>query len=46
MARAMGFNKHSVSKFYDNLAAVMNKYHFQPQDISNVDETGCTTAEA
>ncbi|XP_064595954.1 uncharacterized protein LOC135462656 [Liolophura sinensis] len=45
LARATAFNRHTVGKFYDNLAAVMDKHMFQPQDIYNLDETGCTTVQ-
>lgn len=43
LARAMNFNKENVKKFYSNLATVLDKWHFEPQNIYNVDETGCTT---
>ena len=45
LARASAFNKYVVNKFYDNLTAVMDKYHFEPQDIYNLDESGCTTVQ-
>jgi hypothetical protein len=46
-ARASAFNNPAVDKFYDNLAAVMDKYNFNPEDIYmyNCDETGCTTVQ-
>lgn len=43
LARAMNFNKENVRKFYQNLATVLDKWNFEPQNIYNVDETGCTT---
>ncbi|XP_064101716.1 tigger transposable element-derived protein 1-like [Macrobrachium nipponense] len=46
LARATAFNSHVVNKFYDTLAKVMDKYKFQPQDIYNLDETGCHTVQS
>lgn len=43
LARAMGFNKIQVDKFYKNLKDVYLKYNFQPSRIYNVDETGIST---
>lgn len=34
-----------VNHFYDNFATVMDANHFQPEDIFNCDETGCTTMQ-
>ena len=34
-----------VTKFYDNLATVIDRNHFKPEDIYNCDETGCTTVQ-
>lgn len=34
-----------VNQFYDNFATVMDANHFQPEDIFNCDETGCTTMQ-
>lgn len=45
LARATAFNRHTVGQFYDNLLTVMDKYKFEPQDIYNLDETGCTTVQ-
>ncbi|KAJ8934809.1 hypothetical protein NQ318_010223 [Aromia moschata] len=42
-ARAMGFNKTAVSKFFTNLIACIEKYKIQPHRIYNVDETAITT---
>ena len=44
-ARATAFNRPVVNQFYDNLMAVIDKYGFKPEDIYNVDETGCTTVQ-
>ena len=44
LGRATAFNRHTVGEFYDNLGKVIDQYHFGPQDIYNVDETGCATA--
>lgn len=42
-ARAMGFNRVSVAKFFELLTELMDKYHFTPDRIYNVDETGIST---
>ena len=44
-ARASAFNRPVVTKFYDNLATVIDRNHFKPEDIYNCDETGCTTVQ-
>nr|CAH7753502.1 unnamed protein product [Callosobruchus chinensis] len=41
-ARAMGFNKVAVSKFFLLLGEVMEKFKFTPDKIYNCDETGIT----
>lgn len=43
--RAMNFNRVNVDKFFDNLATVMGRFHIEPQNIYNVDETGITTVQ-
>ena len=45
LGRATAFNKPVVSKFFDNLAEVMDKFKFSPSDIYNLDETVCTTVQ-
>jgi hypothetical protein len=42
-ARARGFNRVSVAKFFELLKQVMDKFHFTADRIFNVDETGITT---
>ncbi|XP_031334067.1 uncharacterized protein LOC116164081 [Photinus pyralis] len=37
------FNKHNVGTFFKNYLTVINKYHFRPERILNLDETGITT---
>lgn len=44
-ARATSFNRHNVELFYSNLATVMSRHQFQPQNIWNMDETGVTTVQ-
>ncbi|XP_025829864.1 uncharacterized protein LOC112904326 [Agrilus planipennis] len=39
-ARAMGFNKVAVSKFYQLLGDIYDKYELTPDKIYNCDETG------
>lgn len=43
LARATGFNKRSVSEFFENYISVLTKYKFNPGQIYNIDETGVTT---
>ena len=42
-ARAQGFNKVAVAKFFTLLEELQNKYHFTAHKIFNCDETGKTT---
>lgn len=39
-ARAYGFNEEAVKQFFTLLKEVYDKYHFSPDRIYNVDETG------
>ena len=43
LARAMGFNRPSVEKFFSLLAETMEKNKIPPDRIYNVDETGIMT---
>ncbi|XP_049869645.1 uncharacterized protein LOC126369338 [Pectinophora gossypiella] len=43
IARAMGFNRPQVERFYINLSALMDKHNFPPSAIYNMDETGVST---
>jgi len=40
VARARGFNKPQVTRFFNNSAEIMEKYKFQKSQMWNVDETG------
>jgi len=42
-ARAQGFNKVVVGKFFDLLEELQNKFHFTPDRVFNCEETGITT---
>lgn len=42
-ARARAFNKVKVGGFFEKLKSFMEKYHFGPERIFNLDETGVTT---
>ena len=39
------FNRTNVNLFYDNLEDLYGRFHFEPQCIWNVDETGLTTVQ-
>lgn len=43
--RVSAFNSDEVSRFYKNIATVMDKYQFPPTKIFNADETGITTVQ-
>lgn len=45
LSRATSFNKTNVELFFNNLASVIDRYHFRPNDIYNMDETGITTVQ-
>ena len=40
LARATGFNKYTVGKFFTKLGEIMDKYQFAAKDIYNFDESG------
>ena len=43
--RASAFNNHNVKEYFNNLGTVLEKYHFTPDRIFNLDETGVTTVQ-
>ncbi|CAM1295476.1 Uncharacterised protein r2_g465 [Pycnogonum litorale] len=45
LGRATAFNRHTAGEFYDNLAGELDRYQFRPEDIYNLDETGCRTVQ-
>lgn len=45
ISRMTSFNRKNVAEFFDNYEEVMERYHFAPGDIYNVDETGFQTVQ-
>ncbi|KAF2884001.1 hypothetical protein ILUMI_22175 [Ignelater luminosus] len=45
LSRATSFNKKNVGDFFENLKSVREKYNFEPHNIYNCYETGCTTVQ-
>lgn len=45
LARAMGFNKPVIDKFYKTLQELLVKHKFGPENIYNLDETGLTSVQ-
>ena len=45
MAMASAFNQHTVKEFFTDLARVMDKHKFPPQDIYNIGESGLHTVQ-
>lgn len=43
IARAAGFNRIQVTKFFNLLSSLMEKHEFHPHQIYNADETGMNT---
>ena len=43
LGRATSFNAHNVSKFFENLQYLLEKFKFPPQNMYNCDETYVTT---
>nr|CAH7731547.1 unnamed protein product [Callosobruchus chinensis] len=43
--RIASFNSESTKKFFANLKVLMDRYHFPPQKIFNMDETGVTVVQ-
>ena len=42
IARAVGFNKPQVEKFFEAYQGVLTKHHYSPTRVWNMDETGIT----
>lgn len=42
IARAHGFNKTAVAKFFENLESIITRYKLSGSQIYNMDETGMT----
>ncbi|KAF2905806.1 hypothetical protein ILUMI_00374 [Ignelater luminosus] len=45
LSRATSINKTNVNFFFQNLSVIMERHHFLPNDIYNMDETGITTVQ-
>ncbi|CAI6356150.1 unnamed protein product [Macrosiphum euphorbiae] len=45
-ARALGFTKEKVNKFFDILEAEFEKHNYPPDRVYNVDETGLTVVQS
>lgn len=45
IGRIRGFNKVEVNRFFNNLEIVFEKFHFSPENIWNMDETGISTVQ-
>ncbi|XP_025836076.1 uncharacterized protein LOC112906347 [Agrilus planipennis] len=43
LSRSTSFNKHNIGCFFENLQKLLVKYHFGPEAIWNIDETGLST---
>jgi hypothetical protein len=43
LARAIAFNRPNTARCYDNLLLLRSKYHYELDDIINLDESGLTT---
>lgn len=45
LSRATAFNPHNVKMFFDKYKEVIERFHIEPQNIWNMDETALTTVQ-
>lgn len=45
MARIKGFSRTRVKRFFEKLTELADKFHFGPEQVFNVDETGISTVQ-
>ena len=45
LGRATSFNRATVGVFFKNISDIMDRYHFSPENIYNMDDTGCFTTQ-
>ena len=45
LGQATSFNRAIVGISFKNISDIMDRYHFSPENIYNMDETGCFTTQ-
>jgi len=45
LSRVSSFNRTNANLFYNNLESLYSRFHYEPQCVWNVDETGLTTVQ-